>query len=155
MAVIVLPQPEVVLISWAKTKGSILALVGTDSATGASAIASSLPRIGDEAIPMPFLTFSSDPGSTDMLSAENIPIINCFLQVDSFARNKPDASTLAQTVLGELRDLHNTSAASRQFNEGFMASFSLLVGPRPLPERDHIFHRYSMDIAVTIAPALS
>lgn len=154
MPAITLPASEVVLIAWAKVTASILALVATDPDTGQPAISSSLPKTGEEEIPYPFLTFASDPGSLDIFSGENIPIIDCFLQVDTFAKTKPVASTLIQTVLGEIRALHESAAINRQFAGGLMYGGRLLVGARPFIERDHVYERFSMDIAITMGPAL-
>lgn len=154
MPAIVLPASEIVLVAWARTVSSITTLVATDPDTGAYAIATSLPKTGDLPIPLPFLTFASDPGSIDIFSGENIPIIDNFLQVDAFANTKPEASTLIQTVLAEIRVLHEDSAASRRFAGAFIHGGRLLVGPRPFIERDHVYTRFSMDIGVTIGPEI-
>lgn len=153
MPAIVLPAAEVVVIAWAKATASILSLVATDPDTGQPAIASSLPKTGLDAIPYPFLTFASDPGSIDLFSGENIPIIDCFLQVDTFAKSKPVASNLVQTVLAEIRALHELPYASREFAGAVIHGGRMLVGPRPFIERDHVYERFSTDIAVVIGPA--
>lgn len=153
MPVVVLPQAEVVLIAWAKATASILSLVATDADTGQPAIASSLPKTGEEQIPYPFLTFASDPGSLEVISAEGAALIDCFLQVDCYAKSKPVASTLVQTVLAELRVIHETPPAGRIFAGAFIHGGRMLVGARPFIERDHIYERFSTDIAVTIGPA--
>lgn len=144
----VLPAAEAIVIDWAKSLASIVALVGTDSSV--PNISSSLPTSGGTS--MPYLVISSVPGGLEVISAEGAPLELIVLQFDAYARKKPQASSLIQTALAEVREYGITSPAGT-FAGARLAGMTKLNGPRPLPERDHEFIRFTADVMVTTKPA--
>lgn len=149
MPATVLPAAEVVVIDWAMDNLAITALVGTDNAI--PNISGALPTTGGTT--MPYLVISSVPGGLEIPSGEGAALEDIVIQLDAFARKKPDASTLIQTCLAEVREYGITSAKHVYQLTTVLAGMRKINGPRPLVERDHELIRFTADIVATVQPA--